>query len=108
MNIFKISSEKLYWVLFVLYLAWIGFYISAFITSLKYSPPKSITENYFIIKIMVPIGILVIGILLKYFGFQKIANWVMGIPALVSGSVLLLSIMVWIFLAVVFILFGKN
>ena len=108
MNFFKISADKIFWILLIFYLIWIAFYISALVTSMKYAPTKAINDNYFVMKMMVPVSILSAGIILKFLGLPKFSNWILGIPALIAGSIFLLSILVWVFLAVVFILFGKN
>lgn len=69
---------------------------------------KEIYDQWFLEKILTVGLILGIAFILKLWGKTRIASLVLGIPALITIITFIIIVIVWLFLALVFILFGKS
>lgn len=52
-------------------------------------------------------SLLILAFICKWLQFERIATLILAIPAGVTAAILLLSILVWIFVAAIFIIFGQ-
>ncbi|MGB4960910.1 MAG: hypothetical protein WBO36_15620 [Saprospiraceae bacterium] len=87
---------------------YIIYQIYNYVHGLKYVVNKDIFDNMFIVK-MIGVGIIAgLAIILKILGKERIASLVLGVPAAITVSIFIVSVLAFLLLAIVFILFGNK
>lgn len=74
---------------------------------MKYVVDKEYFSNLYVAKFLIVGIIIAVALLCKLWGKTEIASLILGIPALITLIIALLTILVWVFLAIVMILFSK-
>lgn len=92
-------------VTYILYLIFIGY---TYYNGMQYPVNKSFYDQLYLKKILIPAGILTAGWIFRLMKFPALATLVMAVPAGIFLVKTLIILLVWVFLAVVFILFGKS
>ena len=68
---------------------------------------KAYFHNLYITK-FIGVGLIIaVALIFKIWGKTRIASLILGIPAIITVTITLLTILIWVFLAVVMIAFGK-
>lgn len=86
-----------------LYFLWSGYILYLIYQVYAYIKGKHLVSNmeiyntFFLKKIVLAVLILVISYVLSHFGKITLAKWVAGVPALISGIILLLGVLAWSF-----------
>lgn len=104
----KSILAKSFWPLFFTYGLILIFLIFQFFKTKNATGEKLMYEQGYAI-LMIPTGfILIAGSLCKLWGMHKMANWVLALPVSLILLYFLFTLITMIFLAGVFIIFGKS
>jgi len=107
-EILKNFLNKSFWPFLGCYVLYIIYNICSYFTGLKHVVNKEIYDHWFFLKMLLIGCILGAAFILKLWGKTRIASLVIGIPALITIITFIIIVTVWLFLALVFILFGKS
>jgi len=105
---FKTVIDKSFWPLFFLYGLLLMYLLYQYFTA------KSVTVDMLFYKqgyaiMMIPVGaVLLVGLIIRPCGFWKVSNWILALPVILAIGYFVITVAIMIFLAVVFILFGKS
>lgn len=104
---FKNIALKSFWPLLSVYGLLFLFLLYKYFMAKSVTSEKLIYEQGYAI-LMIPVGgILVLAFIFKLWGFNKVANLILSIPAgLILGYFILMVIM-WLFVAILFIIGSK-
>lgn len=99
--------DKMFWPLVIIYLGYLLFKVYTYFAGKSHAVNQDIYQQFYT-KSWLTLGLLlVLALLFKYWGKVRIATLILAVPAGITLGVIIASILVWVFLAAVFIIFGK-
>jgi hypothetical protein len=104
----KSFADKLFWLLTGLYIIFFVVKFVQYFSGIKYVSDLTIYQHMFLKQTITTASVLGAAFLLKVWGYQKAGSLVLAVPAGIYIVKSLLIFLVWLFLAVVFILFGNK
>lgn len=104
----KSILDKIFWPLVCIYILYLLFKLYQYFSGMKYVVDKDFYNQFYVNQFLVVFVIMAFGLILKIWGQDKIASLTLAIPAGITFVMTLLTLLVWIFLAIVFILFGNK
>ncbi len=88
---------KWLWTFWGIYGVYILYQVYSYITGRVHVVNMDIYNAWYVKKLSLAIGILLLSIGLNYFGKMNLAKWVAGVPALILGGSMLLALLAWLF-----------
>ncbi len=85
------------WVFWGVYGVYILYQVYSYFTGKVHVVNMDIYNAWFLKKIFVTVGILVLSIILKSLGKITLAKWVAGVPAVIIGGWVLFALLAWVF-----------
>lgn len=103
----KVLCIKMFWPLIIGYGLYILYQIYSYYNDMKLVVDKEFFKDLYITK-FIGVGLIIaLAVLFKLWGKTKVASLILGVPAIITITFTLLTILIWVFLAVVMIAFGK-
>ncbi|MBK9270127.1 MAG: hypothetical protein IPM48_00895 [Saprospiraceae bacterium] len=103
----KDRLERIFWPLICLYFIYLLYKLYDYYNGLKYPVNKEFYDHLFKEWALIVCVVLAAAFLFKLTGHKKLASLILAVPAVIFGSILLLSLLIVAFLAILFILFGN-
>lgn len=103
----KNVSNKIFWPLAGIYILYMVYKVYQYYSGIHLVVDKTIYNQWYLKQLYTTGGILLAGIALKISGQNHIATIALVVPAGITCIITLLTILIWLVLAVAFILFGK-
>lgn len=100
--------EKMFYPLLIVYIAYLVYTAYSYYQGLSIPVSQPFYDRFYIKKMLIPLGLLVGGFLFRLLKFPVIGSLVIAVPAVFFILKTLLVLLIWLFLAVVFIVFGKS
>ena len=100
--------EKLFYPFLIVYVAYLVYTVYSYFQGLSTPVSQPFYDRFFAKKMLIPLGLLVGGLLFRFLKYPAIGSLVIAVPAVIFIVKTLLVLLIWLFLAVVFIVFGKS
>lgn len=106
-GIFKFI-DKMFWPIIGIYITYIISITYMHFNRMKFVVDKEYFINLYFKNVGVAVLVMCLGLIFKLWGKNTVASLIISIPAAIATFLFLLTILIWVFLAVVMIVFSKN